>query len=264
MLKEAEAAAQKETAAGRPTTTEQVLAANPKEPLTPASHDAANAEAKAHIASGILSDPAFQSARTLPEGRDALSQRLLEQTAKSRAEAGGATGGKTLTKIQFIGDLYADATSPKKFVGKSGKERVNTDVAPDADVAYVIPKGDKLVVTYIGGAKIVKNSAAKGAAADAKTQNAKNKAAIDAGKSRFEVKTRDGQTAWAEVKKVTALENGTKIDVTDKLTMDSSAKLETIGVEGQAEFDAGMKTGDASHLNKVVEAIWRQAEMSKR
>jgi hypothetical protein len=66
------------------------------------------------------------------------------------------------------------------------------------------------------------------------------------------------------VKKVTAYENGSKIDVTDKLTMDPAAKLETIGVEGQPEFDAGMKTGDASHLNKVVEAIWRQAEMNKR
>src|SRR6185295_14293762 len=198
--------------------------------------------AQAHVAAGILEDPAFQSARTLAEGRDALSQKTLMATGKQRAEVGGARGGTVLTKIQFIGDLYVDETSAVRYKSKkTGKEILKTDVAPDVDVAYVVERDGKLNVEYLGGAKIGKPSGSTKALADAKIQNVRNKEAIEAGSKRFKTTTRDGDVVWAEVSKVAAVdESGSKIDITGKLTMDPKAKLETIGAPGMTGFDATM------------------------
>jgi hypothetical protein len=115
MLKEVDVAAKARSAAGTATTTQDVLAAQGKAPLAPEAQGREVAQAQAYVAAGILEDPTFQSARTLAEGRDALSQKTLMATGTQRAEAGGARGGTVLTKIQFIGDLYVDETSMVRY-----------------------------------------------------------------------------------------------------------------------------------------------------
>ena len=267
LLAEADAAAKTKSSGGTPTTAQEVVAGKgDKTPLVPEDQAPALKEAQQHIDDGILKDPAFQSARTLEEGRDALAQNALKQTGRQRAEAGGASGGKVLTKIRFVGDMYPDKTSTTPKTQKSGNPIVNTDVIPDVDVAYVNDSGGgKLSVKYIGNAKINKPSASTVEVASAQSQNARNKSAIEAGSNRFETTTVRGETGWAEIKKVTAVdETGATIDVTGKLQMDPAAKLETIGAPGAKGFDATMAVPPAKTMDKIVEAIWRLAEMAKR
>jgi hypothetical protein len=259
VLKEAQAAAQKETAGGTATTTQDVLAARGKAPLAREAQDPVIAEAQRHIDAGILKDPVFLSARTPGEGRDAINRRRNIATAKDRAEGEhGLAGGKIITNVRFFGDLsipQADGTV---------KKRINVDVAPDVDAAYVIDTGGMYAVQYIGGIKIVKPSAARKAAADAAAQNARNVDAIKAGDQPFETVTRRGEKGTAQIRLITAVDDtGTQIDVTGKLTWDAHGKTETIGPADTKEFDAPMAV-ESKNLDDVVEGIWRLAEIANR
>jgi Domain of unknown function (DUF4157) len=266
VLKEAADRAKKSTDAGTPTTAEGLLKAQgDKTPLAPDTQMPFVAEAKAQIAAGILDDNAFKSARTVAEGRDAISQKVQADTGKARAEGTyGKSGGRMWTKIRFIGDLFVSKTGSDRFRRKSGDVVVGTDVAPDVDVAYLVEDGGVMKVQYVAGAKIVDPKGSAAAHADAVKQNARNKEAIEAGADRFHTTTRAGDTAWAEVKKVTGVDDtGAEQVLTGKLKWDPGAKTETMGSKGTTGFDTTMPV-DAKSLDKVVEAIWRLAELAKR
>lgn len=264
-LEDAKTSAKKQTDAGTPTTAQDVILANGKSPLVSDADGPVVAEAKTMIAGGILDDPSFKSARTTAEGRDAVSQRLQAATGKTRAEGTyGKSGGKVLTKVRFVGDLFPDATTRTPLQGKNGVPRVNTDVVPDLDVAYVVEAGGKVNVEYVAGVKIVKPASSAKARADAANQNVLGKAAVEAGDKRFGTTTRDGDHVWAEVKSITGVDDtGATVDLTGKLTWDPAAKTETIGSKGTKGFDATLPVA-AQELDKIVEMIWRLAEMRKR
>jgi hypothetical protein len=140
----------------------------------------------------------------------------------------------------------------------------NTDVVPDIDVAYVVEKDGKQNIEYVAGVKIVKNSGAAGASADAANQNRLSTAAVEAGDKRFPTTTRSGNRVWAEVKSVAGHEeSGGEIDLTGKLAMAPTAKTETIGPQGAKGFDASLPI-TKDELDKIVTAIWRLAELRKR
>jgi hypothetical protein len=58
-------------------------------------------------------------------------------------------------------------------------------------------------------------------------------------------------------------DTGATVDLTGKLTWDPAAKTETIGTKGTKCFDATLPI-EAKQLDKIVEMIWRLAEIGKR
>jgi hypothetical protein len=242
--------------AAKPISAEQIIAGTAKDvPLMGDTDPKILAAAQRHIAEGILNDEAFKSNRQVEELRDLVTEGPMRETAKERAAHHGAKGGQVLSRIRFFGDIYVDGTT-------TTPKRTNVDVAPDIDVAYVVDVGGKFEIQYIGGGKVVNESQERNAARGARSQNKKGEAAVVAGAARF--KRDDGQ--WAEIRTVSGkTETGASIPLTNKLVMSPSAKSETIGApSGNNVFDAEMKSADIATLDKIVQTIWRIAELKKR
>lgn len=247
------------------TTTEAMLQAQGKVPITDPADAVLLAEAQKLIGGGsILKDPQFQAARTLPEARDMLSERLKLAHSDSRAGELGLSGGQSMRRIQFRGDLFKNASGPDPHVDGAGKPITNTDVVPDIDVAYVIPgAGGEQTIGYVGSVKIVDGKGTK-AQADAALQNVRARDAIQAGSNRFATKTRAGDDVFAEVKHVSGLDSaGNEVDLTGKLRWTTTTTAETVGSSNTSGFNKTLPVS-AKELDKLANLVWRSIEVGSR